>query len=35
MSKEDKLFTIVWGVIIITSIIIANDFQIVKLIINQ
>jgi len=35
MSKEDKLFTIVWGVIIITSIIIANDFQIVKLITNQ
>ena len=35
MSKEDKLGTIVWGVIIITSIIIANDFQIVKLIINQ
>ena len=35
MSKEDKLGTIVWGVIIIASVIIANDFQIVKLIINQ
>lgn len=35
MSKEDKLYSIVWGVIIMASIIIANNFQIVKLIINQ